>query len=135
MGASLVFTVCGQKATTKQHQVCSAQLGLAVDTCTHVSLRWILRLLESGSHLCPAGLACVYSYVDFSGRRLWDLFPYSALLGSTAATCSCQSTASLGISRSLCVKVDPDPEVGVWTYFTHLPREGVSEKEFRSFSQ
>ena len=52
-------------------------------------------------------LICLRSAcVDSSGRRLPNLFLYSALVGSTVDTCSRQFTEASWFSRIFCVKVD-----------------------------
>ena len=45
----------------------------------------------------------------FSGGQSPGLFPYSALLGSTVATCSCHFPEAWGFSRSFSVKVGLGP--------------------------
>ena len=76
--------------------------------------------LVSGSHLV------VLFRLKSTGLRIllrddFQIFPYSAALGSTVFTCLCQSTEVWWISRSSCVKVDSDLEVrGVSGRMSHI---------------
>ena len=66
-------------------------------------LWFFLRPLVSGSYLSV--LVSPEEVRRFSGRQPPGLFPYSALLVSTVATCSCHFTEAWGFSRSFSVKV------------------------------